>query len=358
MLEIGMAGRNSPRGDVRIVVGVYQTMYEPSGQVPEARGGPECLVEGYFALGCAVSSRSERDRGESGHPERWAGRRHLIGYPGVHLKTRRRSPTVMGTRRGSARGDRPRDRGHLRKNLADWEANSAAYERRCAAVLGGRRAAAWGLWRVPESRLQVLGEVRGLDILELGCGAARWSIAIGRGGGRPVGLDLSPTQLRYATRLVRRAASDVRLVRANAERLPFSAGAFDIVFCDWGAMTFSDPYRTVPEASRVLRPGGRLAFATASPLRVLAQHRRTSRITPRLLYDYFGVYRVEYPSEVNFTLPYGEWTRLFRENGFSVERLLETQPSPSAKSRYLNRSESAWARRWPLENIWCVRKET
>lgn len=146
-------------------------------------------------------------------------------------------------------------------------------------------------------------------------------------------------------------------MRANAERLPFSTGIFDLVFCDWGAMTFSDPYRTVPEAARVLRAGGRFAFATVSPLRVVAQHRRTNRITPRLRYPYFGVYRVEYPSQVNFTLPYGEWIRLFRENGFSIERLLETQPSASARSRYLNHSESTWARRWPLESIWSVRKE-
>jgi len=268
---------------------------------------------------------------------------------------------LVASRRRSVPAARPLPRSkrtdHVRTNLALWEDQSDRYERRLGRVLSGPKALAWGLWRVPESELKILGDVRGLDILELGCGAARWSIALAGKGGRPVGLDLSPTHLRHASRLVHRSRQRVPLVRANAEMLPFRDAAFDLVFCDWGAMTFCDPFRTVPEVSRVLRRNGCLAFATSSPLRVLAQNPRTNRMGPRLLYDYFGLHRVDYPNEVNFALPYGEWIRLFRENGFSVERLAEIRPSASARSAYLGRSESKWARHWPLESIWKVRKE-
>jgi ubiquinone/menaquinone biosynthesis C-methylase UbiE len=263
----------------------------------------------------------------------------------------------MAVRRRARRPTRTRRSDHVRRNLALWESQSEQYERRNAKVLSGPNAAAWGLWRVPESELRILGKVRGLDVLELGCGAARWSIALARRGARPVGLDLSMTHLRYAARLVQRSARRLPLVRADAERLPFTNRSFDLVFCDWGAMTFCDPYRTVPEASRVLRNGGRLAFATMSPIRVLAQNRRTNRMSSRLRFDYFGLHRVNYPGEVNFALTYGEWIRLFRENGLSVELLHETRPSASARSRYLGRSESKWARRWPQEIIWSVRKQ-
>jgi len=215
---------------------------------------------------------------------------------------------------------------------------------------------AWGLWRVPESRLKALGDPRGRDILEIGCGAARWSIALARKGARAVGLDLSSAQLAHAARLVRRSGPRVRLVRGDAERLPFRASTFDLVFCDWGAMTFCDPYLTVPEAARVLRPGGRLVFSTSSPFRTVAQHRRTDRLGRRLLYDYFGMHRVEYPGEVNFQLPYGAWIQLFAKNDFVVESLAETRPGPGDKSTYLRPSESRWARHWPLEAIWRVRK--
>lgn len=217
---------------------------------------------------------------------------------------------------------------------------------------------AWGLWRIPETGLRALGDPRGRDILELGCGAARWSIALAKKGARAVGLDLSSAQLAHAGRLVRASERKVRLVRGNAELLPFCDRTFDVVFCDWGAMTFCDPHRTVPEVSRVLRPGGRLVFATSSPFRTVSQHRRTDRMSARLLYDYFGLHRVDYPNEVNFQLPYGEWIRLFTENGLVVRSLTETRPSTRDRSAYLSVAESAWARRWPLESIWQVHKET
>jgi len=247
-------------------------------------------------------------------------------------------------------------RGHIQKNLANWQRQSNWYDRRHASVLGGRKAKSWGFWRVPESKLHLLGEPEGKDILELGCGAARWSIALAADGARAVGLDLSSAQLAHARRLVRTSGQRVRLVRGNAEQLPFAPESFDIVFCDFGAMTFCDPLRTVPEAARVLRSGGRLVFATSSPIRTLAEHQNGYRIGRRLLYDYFGMHRIEYKKEVNFQLPYGDWIRLFAENRFLVESLTEHQPTAAEKSSYLTKTGEEWARHWPMESIWQVRK--
>lgn len=215
----------------------------------------------------------------------------------------------------------------------------------------------WGLWRVPESELRVLGEPRGKDILEVGCGAARWSFALARRGARPVGLDISSAQLAHAAKFLRRSGSKVRLVRGNAEQLPFPDSTFDVAFCDWGALTFCDPHRTIPEAARVLREGGRLIFSTSSPFRTVAQNRKTDRVGRKLLYDYFDLDRIEYPSgEVNFQLPYGGWIQLFVDNGFLVEGLTETRPRSGARSTYLSEAEEKWARRWPLEAIWRLKK--
>ncbi|MGO8948745.1 MAG: class I SAM-dependent methyltransferase [Ktedonobacterales bacterium] len=245
---------------------------------------------------------------------------------------------------------------HALKNRSMWEAQSDGYDSQHADVLSGSLAMAWGLWRIPEAELQILGEVTGRDILELGCGAARWSIALAQQGAHPVGLDLSSQQLAHARRLMDEAGISFPLVEASAEAVPLPNGSFDIVFCDWGAMTFCDPYLTVPEAARLLRPGGLLAFATSTPFYFVCYDQPADVVREQLLRDYFGLHRTEWDDEVNFDLPYGEWLRLFRLHGLIVEDLIETQPPTGATTSYRGPQDIDWARKWPMENIWRVRK--
>jgi ubiquinone/menaquinone biosynthesis C-methylase UbiE len=216
---------------------------------------------------------------------------------------------------------------------------------------------AWGLLRLPESRTHWLGPVRGRDVLELGCGAARWSLALRRRGARAVGLDQSSEQLAKATRLTRLARAKLPLVRASAETLPFRPNSFDLVFCDWGAMTFADPRRTVPECARVLRTSGRLVFAGANPFRYVTWDPRRDYQSRRLVRPYFAPPEVDMDDTVEFSPSYEGWFELFRTNGFVVERLAETRVPPNARSTYLSARDLAWGRRWPLESIWSVRKQ-
>ncbi|MCI4320176.1 MAG: class I SAM-dependent methyltransferase [Thermoplasmata archaeon] len=253
-------------------------------------------------------------------------------------------------------GNSSGDRGAVRVNRKHWEKQAAGYERHVGWFLSGPKAMAWGLWRVPESKLHFLGPVRGRDVLEIGCGAARWLVGLRSLGARPVGLDLSRRRLEQARSEMERAHLTFPLIEADAGRLPIAAGSFDLAFCDWGALTFADPRVTIPEAARVLRPGGRLVFATSSPWRVVAHDFPRDRITRTLRRDYFGLHRVDYKTEVNFVLPYGEWIRLFRDNGLTVDRLHEVQARPGAPSPYLSKAERAWGRRWPLECIWQLTK--
>ena len=82
------------------------------------------------------------------------------------------------------------------------------------------------------------------------------------------------------------AGVDFPLVHASAEAVPLPDASFDIVFCDHGAMTFADPYRTVPEAARLLRPGGLLAFSHASPILSITWALDEERAGDRLVSDY------------------------------------------------------------------------
>ena len=245
---------------------------------------------------------------------------------------------------------------HERQNRDAWNADADDYQARHGEQLAESTGLAWGVMQIPEAELRVLGDVAGKDILELGCGAAQWSIALAKLGARPVGIDLSDRQLEHARRLMAAAGVDFPLIHASAESVPLPDASFDIVFCDHGAMTFADPYRTVPEASRLLRPGGLFAFSHHTPIESIVWPLDADRVGERLVVDYFGMHRLDDGETSTFQLPYGDWIRLFRANGFIIEDLIETRPAEGATSSYRDAEELAWARRWPAEEIWRVRK--
>lgn len=243
---------------------------------------------------------------------------------------------------------------HVEKNRSFWEGQSDDYQARHGEQLSSKYG--WGTWQLPEDELRVLGDVEGLDVLELGCGAAQWSINLARRGARPTGLDLSPRQLAHARRLMQEAGVDFPLIEANAEQTPLPDASFDIVFCDHGAFNFADPRLLMPEAARLLRPGGLLAFNTHTPLVEVVWDVKTEAVTERLINDYFGLRSVEDDGEVVFQLPYGEWIRLFRANGFTVEDLIEIQAPEDGQTTYDDFVPPGWSRRWPAEHIWKARR--
>jgi SAM-dependent methyltransferase len=217
----------------------------------------------------------------------------------------------------------------------------------------------WGVWDLPESELNVLGDVSGLDVLEFGCGAAQWAIKLARTGARVTGLDQSRGQLRHAATKVADAGVEVRLTCASATAVPLRDASFDVVFCDHGAMSFCDPHRTVPEVARLLRPGGLFAFNSSTLLRNLCYPAGDpdAPITRRLHAKYFGARAFDWgDGTIDFQIPHGEWIALFREVGLVVEDLLELRAPKHASSTYMDYVDHSWARRWPAEEIWRVRK--
>ena len=238
---------------------------------------------------------------------------------------------------------------HERRNRSFWDADAADYQAAHGTELAGAPLA-WGAWRIPESELGVLGDVRGRAILELGCGAAQWSIALAAEGAHVVGLDLSLAQLQHVE-------AQIPLVLASGERTPFADASFDVVFCDHGVMSFADPDATVPEVARLLRPGGLLAFCQATPLLYLTWGAKKERQSKKLRRSYFELGRTELgEGTIDFVTPHGEWLRLFRAHGFVVEDLIELQPPPDATTTYVDFVPLEWARRWPAEQIWKARK--
>ena len=240
---------------------------------------------------------------------------------------------------------------HERANREFWDREADRYQAEQAVR------ASWGVWSLPEEELNVLGDVAGKDVLELGCGAAQWGIALARRGARVVGLDVSERQLAHARAALAEAALDFPLICAGAESVPLPDASFDVVVSDWGATAFCDPYAWVPEAARLLRPGGLLAFSGATPLSWLCLNDEGDGWNARLNSESFGLGRLDRPDgTVEFALPMGEWIRLFRAAGFAIEDLIELRPPEGATSTFRDERGLAWARQWPLEHIWKVRK--
>ena len=248
------------------------------------------------------------------------------------------------------------DRSYLERNRAVWTRFASEYAEK-AERAWGRTEITWGIWGVPDAEVGgVIGDVEGLDVVDLGCGTGYFSAALARRGARPVGIDLTPAQLATAQRMQREHGVTFPLIEGNAERVPLRDGSFDLALSEYGASIWCDPYLWVPEAARLLRPGGRLVFLRNSTLLMLCMPDEGPAI-PGLVRDLFGMHRFDWQDtgETEFHLPHGEWVRLLRRNGFEVLDLIEIR-APVDATGGDEFVPVSWARRWPSEEIWVARK--
>jgi SAM-dependent methyltransferase len=248
---------------------------------------------------------------------------------------------------------------HALRNRAEWTKWAGEYAER-ARDNWAQDEITWGIWHVAERELGVLDDVADKDVVELGCGTAYFSYWLARRGARVVGVDVTPAQLETARRMQAEFGAEFPLVEANAEDVPLPDESFDLVLSEYGASIWADPYAWIPEAARLLRPGGELVFLVNGVLLLLClpDEQEEQEAGERLLRPYFGMHRFEWRSDdsVNFQLGYGDWIRLLRAHGLEVEDLIEVQAPPDAAPTRFKLATPAWAQRWPSEEIWKARK--
>ncbi len=230
----------------------------------------------------------------------------------------------------------------------------------------GRRAWAkddidWGIWDVGEEEIHALGPLewyRGKDVIELGCGTAYFSAWFAKLGARPVGLDVTPAQLEHARKFQREFGIEFPLIEASAEDVPLPDSTFDVAFSEYGASIWCDPYRWIPEAARLLRPGGKLIFLRNSTIAMLCTPEEGTA-GPTLLRDYAALGRLEWSDDgsVEFQIPHGEMVRLLRRCGFRIEDLIEIVAPDDGRSTGYGYMNLDWAKRWPSEEVWVATRE-
>jgi SAM-dependent methyltransferase len=244
----------------------------------------------------------------------------------------------------------------LSRNVEIWTQMNVDYTGPAARDSWAQPEITWGNWAVPESDLRVLGDVDGLDVVELGCGTAYFSAWLARRGARPVGVDPTPAQLETARAMQEEFRLEFALHLAAAEAVPLPDGSFDLALSEYGASIWADPDLWIAEAARLLRPGGRLVFLCNSTLVILcAPDEGPAEV--RLLRPQFGMRRFDWDGGVEYHLPHGEWIRLLRANGFEVLDLIELQAPPDAANHsFYDFVTAEWGQRWPAEEIWVARK--
>ena len=249
---------------------------------------------------------------------------------------------------------------YVLNNRAQWDAQAGDWVE--AGERGWVEDPAWGIWHIPETELQLLPEdMSGMRAIELGCGTAYVSRWMHRRGASVVGIDNSEGQLATARRLAAEHSVELELLHGNAETVPYPDASFDFAISEYGAAIWADPYRWIPEAWRLLRPGSQLVFLGNHPMATVAiDWSSEAPVTRKLLNPYFGMHRIDYEEpdgspSTEFNLPISEWMRLFADVGFEVIAYHELRSKERGdEQRYFVTPD--WAYDYPSEQAWKLRK--
>ncbi len=160
-----------------------------------------------------------------------------------------------------------------------------------------------------EAVFALMGNLRGLRVLDVGCGDGAYSIHAARLGARVTGLDISPAMLDAARHRADAAGVSIEWREGRAEALPFPAASFDIIMAVTVLCFVPDAAAAVREMARVLQPGGILVIGELGRYSLWAFARR--------IRGWFGD---RFWRDAHFWTP-GELRRLVESNGMKFSAL-------------------------------------
>jgi len=172
------------------------------------------------------------------------------------------------------------------KNRRSWNDLSEYYQQSVHISLEDIH---YGPYQPGERDLKMIGNVHGLDVLEVGCGGGQNAIVLAKWGAKSVtGLDFSDKQLAYARNLAAKESVSVKFVLGRMENLTqFAEKSFDLIVSSH-AMGYAEKLDLVfGECGRVLRPNGSLVTCIVHPIQQLVWDAVESNDISRIT-CYFG----------------------------------------------------------------------
>jgi len=220
---------------------------------------------------------------------------------------------------------------------ASWNRISEDYQRRSMIRTDD---VYYGDFIPSEKRLQLIGNVKGKRVLEIGCGGGQNSIALAKQGVIVSGIDFSERQIAYAKALARKEKVDVDFTVVDMQDLSrFTGNAFDVVITSVSLLYVESLDRTFAEVSRVLRDGGVFVFSEGHPF----AEGKLIRYKDKSVYavtDYFKRRKVFWVDKLqdrtrvkmfSYHRPLQDYFEALLKNGFLILKYLE--PERLAKSR-------------------------
>ncbi len=244
-----------------------------------------------------------------------------------------------------------------------WNAISAWYQARHDIPTAS---AHYGPWAPDENHLRLLGDVRGLRILEVGCGGGQCSIAFARQGAISAGVDLSDAQLDFARKLALDHGVEVHFQQGSAEDLSaYASNAWDVVFSAYAFQYVEQIEKALHECARVLAPGGRLVISLDHPFRDCFFDEADDDMTIYTSRSYFDAAPMHWTfgttgvPMVSYHRTIAQWVAALTHAGLELQTLLEPAP-PEEMLDEIWPSDDAFStmRHVPVTIIFVARKPT
>jgi SAM-dependent methyltransferase len=233
------------------------------------------------------------------------------------------------------------------EGAASWEAIADGWAERVRTGTDASR-----IYILDAAHLSLAGDVRGLRVLDAGCGEGRFARMLAERGATVTGIDFSPRMIELAREQEAKEPRGIRYAEADMASLSqYPDEAFDLAVAYVSLVDVVEYEKAITEVSRVLAPGGRFVFSLVHPCfspPVFGWEPRTPGIVPlrdadklfRKVDRYFPPGEVRFrmwptaPAEtINYHRPISHYAHACRAAGLFIRDIVEPTPDPEVVER-------------------------